>query len=171
MGFQYFTGLILKTLFRAMGKGIPGVELKVINEKGKKVKPGETGEVAARGDNIMVGYFADEEGTRNVLRDGWLYTGDLGTVDKDGYIYLTSRKKEIIKVRGKRISPKEIEAVILEIPEVIDCSVEGIDDEIEGEMLKATIVIRRDAKNLVSKESILEHCSKHLAMYKIPHVY
>jgi long-chain acyl-CoA synthetase len=61
--------------------------------------------------------------------------------------------------------------VILEIPEVIDCSVEGIDDEIEGEMLKATIVIRRDAKNLVSKESILQHCSKHLAMYKIPHVY
>jgi long-chain acyl-CoA synthetase len=155
----------------SMGKGIPGVELKVINEKGKKVKPGETGEVAARGDNIMVGYFADEEGTRNVLRDGWLYTGDLGTVDKDGYIYLTARKKEIIKVRGKRISPKEIEAVILEIPEVIDCSVEGIDDEIEGEMLKATIVIRRDAKNLVSKESILQHCSKHLAMYKIPHVY
>ena len=88
-----------------------------------------------------------------------------------GYIYLTARKKEIIKVRGKRISPKEIEAVILEITEVIDCSVEGIDDEIEGEMLKATVVIRKDAKHLVSRESIIEHCSKHLALYKIPHVY
>jgi acyl-CoA synthetase (AMP-forming)/AMP-acid ligase II len=155
----------------SMGKGIPGVELKVINEAGKPVKPGETGEVIAKGDNIMIGYFADEEGTRNTLRNGWLYTGDLGIVDKDGFIYLTARKKEIIKVRGKRISPKEIEAVILEIPEVIDCSIEGIDDEVEGEMLKATVVIRKDARAQISKESIQEHCSKHLALYKIPHLY
>lgn len=155
----------------SMGKGIPGVELKVINDDGEKVKPGETGEVIAQGDNIMTGYFADEEGTRNTLRNGWLYTGDLGTVDKDGYIYLTARKKEIIKVRGKRISPKEIEAVILELTEVIDCSIEGIDDEIEGEMLKATVVIRKDARDLVSKESIIQHCTKHLALYKIPRVY
>jgi acyl-CoA synthetase (AMP-forming)/AMP-acid ligase II len=127
--------------------------------------------VIARGDNIMIGYFADEEGTKNTLKNGWLYTGDLGTVDKDGYIYLTARKKEIIKVRGKRISPKEVEAVILELTEVIDCTVEGIEDEIEGEMLKATVVIRKDAINRVNKESILEHCSKHLSLYKIPHVY
>jgi acyl-CoA synthetase (AMP-forming)/AMP-acid ligase II len=155
----------------SMGKGIPGVELKVINENGEKVKPGETGEVIARGDNIMTGYFADEEGTSNTLRNGWLYTGDLGTIDNDGYIYLTARKKEIIKVRGKRISPKEVEAVILEITDVIDCSVEGVDDEIEGEMLKATIVIRKDAKDRVNTESIKEHCSKYLALYKIPHLY
>jgi long-chain acyl-CoA synthetase len=155
----------------SMGKGIPGVELKVVNEKGKKVKPGETGEVIARGDNIMTGYFADEEGTANALRNGWLYTGDLGTTDNDGYIYLTARKKEIIKVRGKRISPKEVEAVILEITDVIDCSVEGVDDEIEGEMLKATIVIRKEARDRVSTELIKEHCSKYLALYKIPHLY
>jgi acyl-CoA synthetase (AMP-forming)/AMP-acid ligase II len=155
----------------SMGRGIPGVELKVIDENGEKIKPGETGEVVARGDNIMIGYFADEEGTANTLRNGWLYTGDLGTVDSDGYIYLTARKKEIIKVRGKRISPKEIEAVILEITEVIDCSIEGIEDEIEGEMLKATVVIRKDANNTVTKESIMEHCSKHLALYKVPRVY
>lgn len=155
----------------SMGKGIPGVELKVINEKGEKIKPGETGEVIAHGDNIMMGYFADEEGTKNAIRNGWLYTGDLGTVDEEGYIYLTARSKEIIKVRGKRISPKEIEAVILEIPEVIDCSIEGIDDEIEGEMLKATVVIKKDAKNTLSKESIIQHCSGRLALYKIPQVY
>ncbi len=155
----------------SMGKGIPGVELRVINEEGEKIKPGETGEVIAKGDNIMKGYFADEEGTRNTLRNGWLYTGDLGTVDEDGYIYLTARKKEIIKVRGKRISPKEIEAVILEIPEVIDCSVEGVEDDIEGEMLKATVVIRKDAINLISSDSIKKHCSKHLVLYKIPEVY
>jgi acyl-CoA synthetase (AMP-forming)/AMP-acid ligase II len=155
----------------SMGKGIPGVELRVVDEAGEKIKPGETGEVIAKGDNIMKGYFADEEGTRNALRNGWLYTGDLGTVDEDGYIFLTARKKEIIKVRGKRISPKEIEAVILAIPEVIDCSIEGVEDEIEGEMLKATVVIRKDASDLVSSESIKKHCSKYLALHKIPHIF
>jgi acyl-CoA synthetase (AMP-forming)/AMP-acid ligase II len=155
----------------SMGKGIPGVELKVVNEKGERIKPGEIGEVIARGDNIMTGYFADEEGTKNAIRDGWLYTGDLGTVDEDGYIYLTARSKEILKVRGKRISPKEIEAVILEIPQVIDCSIEGIEDEIEGEALKATIVIKNDPANPVTKESIIEHCSKRLALFKVPQVY
>jgi long-chain acyl-CoA synthetase len=168
---SYLPPQLYETKKASMGKGIPGVELKVINEKGEPVKPGETGEVIAFGDNIMIGYFADEEGTRNTLRNGWLYTGDLGTVDKDGYIYLTARKKEIIKVRGKRISPKEIEAVILEIPEVIDCSIEGIDDDLEGEMLKATVVLRKDAKNHISKESIIQHCSKYLVKYKIPQLY
>jgi len=155
----------------SMGKGIPGVELKVVNNKGEKIKPGEIGEVIAHGDNIMSGYFADGEGTKNAIRNGWLYTGDLGTVDEEDYIFLTARSKEIIKVRGKRISPKEIEAVILEIPEVIDCSIEGIDGEIEGEMLKATVVIKKDTKNPVTGESIIEYCSKHLALYKIPQVY
>ena len=154
-----------------MGKGIPGVELRVVNESGEKIKPGETGEVIARGDNIMMGYFADEEGTKNAIRNGWLYTGDLGTVDEDGYIYLTARSKEIIKVRGKRISPKEIEAVILSMPEVIDCTIEGVDDEIEGEMLKATIVVRKDQINSINRESVIQHCSNHLALFKVPQVY
>jgi long-chain acyl-CoA synthetase len=155
----------------SMGKGIPGVELRVVNEKGEKIKPGEIGEVIAHGANIMLGYFADEEGTKNALRDGWLYTGDLGTVDQDGYIFLTARKKEIIKVGGKRVSPKEIEAVILELPEVVDCTIEGIEDELLGEALKATIVIRPEK----GKEEILNriklHCSKNLALHKIPSVF
>ena len=156
----------------SMGKGIPGVELRVVNEKGKPIKPGETGEVIAMGDNIMMGYFADEEGTKNAIRHGgWLYTGDLGTIDEDGYIYLTARSKEIIKVRGKRISPKEIEAVILALPEVIDCTIEGIEDEIEGEMLKATVTVRKDNIDKLTKDKLIHHCSKHLALFKVPQVY
>ncbi|HPH75638.1 MAG TPA: AMP-binding protein, partial [Bacteroidales bacterium] len=148
----------------SMGRGIPGVELKVVNEKGELIKPGETGEVIARGDNIMMGYFADEEGTKNAIRNGWLYTGDLGTVDEDGYIYLTARSKEIIKVRGKRISPKEIEAVILALPEVIDCTIEGVEDDIEGEMLKATVTVRKENAEAVTRERLIQHCSQHLAL-------
>ena len=155
----------------SMGKGIPGVELKVVNEKREEIKPGETGEVIARGDNIMIGYFADDEGTKNAIRDGWLYTGDLGTVDEEGYIFLTARSKEIIKVGGKRISPKEIEAVILQIPEVVDCTIEGIEDQIQGEALKATIVLRKGTLEKVTGEFIKQHCSKHLALFKIPNVY
>lgn len=155
----------------SMGKGIPGVELMVVNENGEPIKPGETGEVIARGDNIMMGYFADEEGTKNAIRNGWLYTGDLGTVDEDGYIYLTARSKEIIKVRGKRISPKEIEAVILALPEVIDCTIEGVEDEIEGEMLKAIVTVRKDSISSVTKDRLIQHCSQHLALFKVPQVY
>ncbi|MHC1733059.1 MAG: AMP-binding protein [Bacteroidales bacterium] len=155
----------------SMGKGIPGVELQVVKETGEPIKPGETGEVIARGDNIMMGYFADEEGTKNAIRKGWLYTGDLGTVDEDGYIYLTARSKEIIKVRGKRISPKEIEAVILALPEVIDCTIEGIEDEIEGEMLKATVTVRKDSISSLTREKLIQHCAQHLALFKVPQVY
>lgn len=155
----------------SMGKGIPGVELKVVNEKGENIKPGEIGEVIARGENIMLGYFGDEEGTRNTIRNGWLYTGDLGTVDEDGYIFLTARKKEIIKVGGKRISPKEIEAVILELPEVVDCTIDGVEDELLGEALKATIVIRNDSGKDTMVEKIKQHCAKHLALYKVPQVF
>jgi acyl-CoA synthetase (AMP-forming)/AMP-acid ligase II len=155
----------------SMGKGIPGVELKVINEKGDKIKPGEIGEVIARGDNIMLGYFGDVEGTKNTIRNGWLYTGDLGTIDEDDYIFLTARKKEIIKVGGKRISPKEIEAVILELPEVVDCTIEGVEDQLLGEALKATVVIRQENGKEAMLDKIRQHCARHLALYKIPQLF
>ncbi|HQK69963.1 MAG TPA: AMP-binding protein, partial [Bacteroidales bacterium] len=155
----------------SMGKGVPGVELRVVNEKGELIRPGETGEVIARGDNIMMGYYADEEGTKKTIRDGWLYTGDLGTVDEEGYIYLTARSKEIIKVRGKRISPKEIEAVILSLPDVIDCTVEGIEDEIEGEKLKATVIIRKDPAQEITSDFLIEYCSGRLELFKVPQIY
>jgi acyl-CoA synthetase (AMP-forming)/AMP-acid ligase II len=155
----------------SMGKGIPGVELRVVNSSGEDIKPGETGEVIARGDNIMLGYYSDEESTNKSLRDGWLWTGDLGEVDSEGYIYLTARKNEIIKVRGKRISPKEIEAVILQLPEVVDCSIEGIEDLIEGEALKATIVVKEGMAGSINEELVKKHCAKSLAQFKIPSVY
>ncbi|MGB8492079.1 MAG: hypothetical protein WCE64_13565, partial [Bacteroidales bacterium] len=108
---------------------------------------------------------------RNAIREGWLFTGDLGTVDSDGYIFLTARKKEIIKVGGKRISPKEIEAVIIELPEVVDCTIEGVDDELLGEALKATVVVRTSDGKDTMTEKLQQHCARHLALYKVPQIF
>jgi len=153
----------------SLGKGIPGVEIKVVDPKGETVLPGETGEIIARGKNVMSGYFDDPEETAKALRNGWLHTGDLATIDEDGYIYLTAREKEIIKVGGKRVSPKEIEAVIAMLPGVIDCSVVAVEDELLGEGIKATIVVSEDNTNL-SEEEIRNFCATKLSKYKIPTV-
>jgi len=155
----------------SIGKGIPGVELRVVDENGKKVKTGETGEIIARGSNIMLGYYNNEDNIENIFKDDWLFTGDMGTIDNDGYIYLISRKKEIIKVGGKRVSPKEIEAVILQVPEVIDCIVLGIEDELTGEAIKAKIVIKKSEDETSILEIIKRKCNAKLAIYKIPKVF
>ncbi|MBT8302989.1 MAG: AMP-dependent synthetase, partial [Bacteroidia bacterium] len=89
-------------------------------------------------------------------------------VDEDGFIYLMARKKEIIKVGGKRVSPKEIEEVILSMPEIVDCTIEGVEDEILGEALKATIVLNGSMNEAEMKEAIIQKCGENLAVYKIP---
>ena len=95
----------------------------------------------------------------------------MGTIDEDGYIYLTARKKEIIKVGGKRISPKEIENVILQLPEVIDCTIEGVEDDIQGEAVKATVTIRKDKSENANADYFKAHCAKSLALFKIPSIW
>ncbi len=151
----------------SIGKGIPGVQLKVIDKKGRPVKVGEVGEIIAKGDNIMLGYYEDKDNTEVALKDGWLYTGDLATVDEDGYIYHAARKKEIIKVGGNRVSPKEIEEVIVSLSGVIDCTVVPVYDDILGEAIKAIIVKNVSSKDLTT-ESVKAFCSKKLASFKIP---
>ncbi len=167
---SYLNPQVLKTKLGSIGKGIPNVQLKVIDEFGEQINAGEIGEVIAKGDNIMLGYYKDMESTKETIRDGWLYTGDVGTVDTDGYIYLTARKKEIIKVSGNRVSPKEIEEVIVSFPEVIDCTIESIEDEITGEAIKAIIVIRENAKYEVTEEVIKSFCRQKLDRYKVPQI-
>jgi len=164
---SYLNPDLLLSKLGSLGKGIPGVELKVVDSKGNLVKPGKIGEIIAKGNNVMSGYFDDQIESNKTIRNGWLYTGDFATIDNDGYIYLTARKKEIIKVGGKRVSPKEIEGVIYMIPGVIDCSVMAIEDEILSEAIKATIVISDDEIN-INEETIKSFCSTKLSNYKIP---
>ncbi len=158
----------LKKKLGSIGRGIPGIELKVVNENGDLVKPGEDGEIIAKGSNIMTGYYKDEETTKQTIKNGWLHTGDIATVDEDGYIYIQSRQKEIIKVRGIRISPKEIEEVIVTYPGVIDCSIIAESDDITGESLKAVVFINDADRDDFSEEVIKQHCAEQLASHKIP---
>ena len=131
----------LKKKIGSIGKGIPGVDLKVVDKNGNPVKPGEIGEIIAKGENIMQGYFKDKSATDEVLKNDWLFTGDLATIDSNGFIYIKSREKEIMKVRGIRISPKEIEEVIVSFPNVIDCTIQAISDDITGEAIKAIVYV------------------------------
>ncbi len=152
----------------SIGKAIPNVELQLLSEKGEKVAEGKIGEIVASGNNIMKGYYNDSELTKKTIRNGQLYTGDLAKQDKDGFFYLTARKKEIIKVGGERVSPKEIEEVIVRFKDVVDCTIEGVFDEVLGEKIKATIVVNNlnDETNL--RERILMHCKQFLSPIKIP---
>lgn len=165
---SYLPTVHLKSKMGSIGKGIPGVTLKVLNSEDQPVAPGEIGELVAQGNNVMQGYFKNEKDTKEILKNGWLYTGDFAIVDEDGYIYLVARKKEIIKVGGNRVSPKEIEEVILTVPEVLDCTILGINDEMLGEAIKAIIVLAGDNNIIEVREKILKKCSEKLSHYKIP---
>ena len=165
---SYLPPECLKAKMGSIGKGIPGVTLAVLNEKGLPVKPSETGEIAAKGDNIMLGYFNDPEGTKAVLRNGWLYTGDLATIDDDGFIYVVGRSKNIIKSGGYRISPNEIENEILSLEKVRGCVIIGIPDEIMGEAIVAVIPSSNTMDNNDLRKEILTHCNQRLPSYKVP---
>jgi len=166
---SYLSPEMIKIKTSSIGKNIPNVELKIVNKRGENVGINEEGELLAYGKNIMLGYYKDKALTKRTIKNGWLYTGDMAKTDKDGFIYLVSRKKEIIKVGGKRVSPKEIEAVILSIPEVIDCSISSFDDVLLGEAIQASIVLNGNLNQSLLKEKIFKKCSQNLSYHKIPH--
>lgn len=164
---SYLPPYLIKEKMNSIGKGIKGTQLQVLNSEGNKVRVGEIGEVVAQGDNIMKGYFNDKQATDKVLIKGNLYTGDVAKVDDEGYIYIVAREKNIIKSGGIRISPKEIEDVILQIPEVVECVVIGVLDDILGEAAKAFVVLVAD-KPFIDFKYILDFCKKQLPSYKTP---
>ena len=165
---SYLPPELVNTKLGSIGKGIPHVVLAVLNQSMQAVKPSEIGEIVARGDNIMKGYYNDPEGTDAVLKNGWLHTGDLATVDEDGFIYIIGRSKNIIKSGGYRISPHEIENEILSFKKFKGCVVFGIPDEIMGEAVVAVIQgpATMDHPGLTRK--IIAHCNKKFPSYKIP---
>lgn len=154
----------------SIGKPIPNVDLYVADEDGNPLGPGREGEIVARGSNIMWGYWNHPEETEKVLRNGLYYTGDIGTTDEEGFLYVVGRTKDMIKIGGNRVSAKEIEEALHEHPAVIEAAVIGIPDDVLGEAPKAFIVVKKGFG-----ESIIEELPKflqsHLALYKIPKFY
>lgn len=157
----------IKSKLGSIGKGIPGTELMVLDKSGLPVKVGEIGEVVAKGGNIMKGYFNDSEESKKVLKGELLYTGDLAVTDEEGYVYIVSREKNIIKSGGNRISPKEIENVIVQIPEVVECAVIGVEDDVLGEAVKAFVVLKSSSCSIDSK-FIIKYCFDKLPRFKVP---
>lgn len=149
----------------SVGIPIPGIEISVRNENGIELDAGAIGEVCARGPNVMLGYWRDPEATRQVLRDGWLYTGDVGYRDQEGYLFLVGRSKEMIKSGAHRISPREIEEIIGTVPGVDDVAVIGVDDELLGQTIKACVIAPEDE---ALRRSILRTCRERLPLYKLP---
>jgi len=152
--------------FSSCGKESIGVEARVVDEEGNDVQPDQVGEVIAKGDDIMKGYWNAARATEETIKGGYVHTGDLATVDEEKYIYLKGRKKDAITTQGTVIIPSEIEEIIFRHPGVVDAAVIGLPDKELGEAIKA-VVIKKGGKE-ITKEEIISLCEQNLPAYAIP---
>lgn len=153
-------------LLASCGKPVPNVEVRVVDPDDRDVRPGEVGEIIARGSNIMAGYWKRPEETENAIQGGWLRTGDLATVDAEGYIYLVDRKKDMIVTGGENVFSTEVEAVLYGHPAVKEAAVIGVPDETWGEAVHACVTLK-DAHQ-ASEEELIDYCREYLPTYKLP---
>jgi long-chain acyl-CoA synthetase len=150
----------------SVGKPLPGWELRIVDDEGKELPKGKTGEIVVRGP-IMKGYYNNPQATAQVMKNGWLYSGDVGWVDEAGSLFLaTGRKKDMIIAKGQNICPSDIEEVLAGHPKVAEAAVVGIADELRGETPRA--VIRLKSGNVATEQEIKKFCLEHLANYKVP---
>jgi acyl-CoA synthetase (AMP-forming)/AMP-acid ligase II len=164
----YLPPELLDVKKESAGRAIPGVVLKIVKEGGETARPGEVGEIWASGDNIMQGYWQDTELTSGVLQEGWLHTGDLGRLDQEGYLTIVGRNNEMIKAGSYRISPTEIEEVLLQHQQVHEAGVVGIDDPILGQKICAIVALKEPGA--LSDQDLMAYCAKRLVQYKRPKV-
>jgi long-chain acyl-CoA synthetase len=127
---------------------------------------GKAGEVIIRGPQVATGYFQMAEETANAFRDGWLFTGDIGKMDEEGYFYIVDRKKDMVIAGGFNIYPREIDEVLFEHPKIAEACAVGIPDPYRGETIKAFVVLK--AGEAMTAEEVIQHCAAKLARYKIP---
>ena len=149
---------------RSVGLPLPDIEVRVVGEDGAERPSGETGEIVARGARVMTGYWG-EAAAPAAVRDGWLYTGDLGYLDEDGYLYLSGRARDFIKRGGEMVAPAEVEELLAACPGVEECAVVGVPDETWGERVVAVVVVR--AGERPSEDALLDACAA-LARFKRP---
>ena len=163
---SYLPPDLTKTKMGSIGRGIPGVTLRVMDDAGVEVKPGEVGEIYAWGDSICPGYYNEPEATAQKFVDGALRTGDMATVDADGFIYITDRKSDFIKSYGHRVSSQQVEACVLELPDVIAAAAIGELDLTRGEAIKVFVTLHTGST--LAPSDIITHCTKHMAHHMVP---
>ncbi len=139
----------------SIGKGIPGVRLRVLNESGKDVLESETGEIVAEGPNVTLGYWRDPEETAACFKGGRLHTGDIATVDAEGFIYIVDRAKDFLKCGGKRVGCRQLEQQILQFESLLEVAVIGVPDEVLGEAVKAFAAPYKQSRAPLSGEGRL----------------
>lgn len=154
----------------SVGPAIPTVSIGIFDKDGNQLPAGidNVGEIAIKGPNVMRGYYRAPEKSAEVLKDGWFFTGDLGYLDSDHYLWIVGRAKELIIRGGQNIYPREVEAVIAKLKGVVDVAVIGVPEPIMGERVKAVVVLDKGAS--VTEEQVKEFCQKRLADYKVPRV-
>jgi acyl-CoA synthetase (AMP-forming)/AMP-acid ligase II len=152
----------------SIGRQAYNVDVAVIDTEGRHVAPGEIGEIVSRGHNVMIEYYNEPEQTAALWKHGWAHTGDVGTIDEDGFITLVDRSKDMIISGGENVYPKEIENAVYEHEAVAECAVFGIPDDKWGEVPAVYVSLKADAT--VTEEELVEHCAERLARFKRPRV-
>jgi acyl-CoA synthetase (AMP-forming)/AMP-acid ligase II len=152
----------------SVGKPVFGARVRIVDEDDKDVPRGEVGEILVKSDYWMAGYWNNPDLSRQVMRNGWYHTSDMGMFDEDGYLYLVGRKDALIKSGGLFVAPREVEDVILQHPVVAEVAVIGVPDKAWGQIVKAVVCLKEGEQ--ATEEEIREHCRHHLASYQVPRV-
>ncbi|MDX5407779.1 MAG: long-chain-fatty-acid--CoA ligase FadD [Chromatiaceae bacterium] len=149
----------------SIGLPAPSTDIRLVDEEGNDVPAGEPGEMLVKGPQVMLGYLNRPEETDKVLKDGWLYTGDIARMDEEGFFYIVDRKKDMILVSGFNVYPNEIEEVVAMSDKVLEVAAVGVPNEATGEAVKVFIV-KKDAS--LTEQEVIQHCRQHLTGYKVP---
>jgi long-chain acyl-CoA synthetase len=149
----------------SIGVPVPSTELRLVDDDGQPAKPGEPGEIVARGPQVMLGYWERPDETEKTLVGGWLHTGDIGTMDEEGYFRIVDRKKDMILVSGFNVYPNEVEEVIANHADVQEAAVIGVPDQKMGEAVRAYVVAHNPG---LTEEEVIRHTRQYLAAYKVP---
>ncbi len=147
------------------GKALPCWEIKIFDEKDNELPPGEEGEIVVRGP-VMVGFYNQPEATARTIRNGWLHTGDIGKMDKDGFLFITARKRRMLILKGQNIFPADIEEVLEAHPKIAEARVQGVIDLVRGETVKA--LVRLKPGETATEPEIRHYCQGRMADYKLP---